>query len=84
MQTMVGSKSNSWKERKKLLPKNWCQMISKTLENKGILLTPDQVSDVRMGKIKAASLQIAVWKEITKIERKEKNRRSKLVKLKKV
>lgn len=77
------STTTSWANRKKMLPKNWCQVISETLAAKGFTANADQVSDARMGKIKNISLQMAVWSEIRKLERKEQQRRQKLDTIKK-
>lgn len=74
----MSNTTTSWANRKKMLPKNWCQVVSETLTAKGFAVKADQVSDVRMGKIKNITLQIEVWGEISKLERKELRRRQKL------
>lgn len=72
-----------WTIRKKMLPKNWCQIISESLNSKGFTTDADKISDARMGKIKNLDLQTAVWREIRKLESKEKIRREKLQELQK-
>jgi len=78
MQVAKPGQARSWAVQKQMLPKNWCQIVSKSLTDAGYSISADQVSDIRMGKIKNIENQLAVWREIRKLEKQEKMTRRKL------
>lgn len=58
-----------WSERRKNLPKNWCEEISKILSDKGLQVSAEKVGDIRRGKIVDIDLTKLVWSEIRKLEK---------------
>lgn len=62
-----------WDDIKKVLPKNWCQVVAETLNSKGFELTAQSVSDARAGRIKNLLIQKAVLKEIKKVYKRQKS-----------
>jgi len=63
---------DNWNEIKQYLPKNWCEEISESLNNRGIVLSPQAISDARTGRIKNLLTRQLVWKEIKKISKRNK------------
>lgn len=74
MPKKISEEKRKWLAIKKELPKNWCQLVSETLNSKGFQITPQSVSDARSGRIKNLLIQEAVLKEIKKLYKKQKNR----------
>lgn len=70
-----------WSERRKNLPKNWCEEISKALSDKGLNVSAEKVSDLRRGKIKDLELVTAVWSEIRKLEKRHSLVKKKLTEI---
>lgn len=63
---------DNWDEIKQYLPKNWCQYISNSLNNRGVTLSAQSISDARTGRIKNILIRKLVWKEIKKVSKSNK------------
>ena len=59
-------------KKKPSLPRNWKQQISKTLANKGITLTQNQVYDLAKGRSKDPVLQKEVLAAVKKLAKDHK------------
>lgn len=69
-----------WERYKKDLPKNYAQLVQKSLSAKGFSYTLQQIKDVRSMRIKDAEMQVNVWRAIRKL-RKSHVAKSKRVKV---
>jgi hypothetical protein len=60
----------SWKQRRKLLPKNYVQHVQNALKNDCIELSTSQITDIIRGKWKNPEYSVLVWGYIRALEKK--------------
>jgi hypothetical protein len=72
----------AWERYKKYLPKNYAQLVQKSLTAKGFIYSIQQIKDVRSMRTKDPEMQVHVWSAIRKIRKRHvaKSKRLKLLK----
>lgn len=63
------------------LPKNWCQLVRKALDSKGVTLTEKRISQLKSGYLKNLEHRKLVLLEIKKLQKDHKKRLNEVQKL---